>query len=303
MQIQTPLDLDYFQEGATTPLLPNPPVLTSHNVGWNNIQLAFHRQPSWEIPEVSGSQHIIVLPGSSHVVDVEFISDGRLQYVQYHPHHSIHGAIEVFPANLPYSVCWSNQVEFTHCYLEPTFLNSIAHETVDPDRVELELELMKADQLIHHLILNLRTELENCETSDRIYIDSIATFLSAHLLRHYTTYQQVLKPYEDGLPKYKLRQAIEYINEHLSETISLTAIADELQMSKYYFCRLFKQSTGLAPYQYLIRQRIQRAKQLLLQSDRNVTDIALDCGFSNQSHLARHFRQFTGMSPQQFRKK
>jgi AraC family transcriptional regulator len=107
--------------------------------------------------------------------------------------------------------------------------------------------------------------------------------------------------YEDGLPKYKLKQALEYMNVHLNENVSLATISDELSISQYYFCRLFKQSTGMTPHAYLIQQRVERAKQLLKRKEGTMLDIAIECGFANPSHFAKHFRKHTGISPKQFR--
>jgi AraC family transcriptional regulator len=80
-------------------------------------------------------------------------------------------------------------------------------------------------------------------------------------------------------------------------------MANQLGMSQYYFCRLFKQSTGVSPHQFLLQQRVERAKQLLIKHpELTVTAIALRCGFSSQSHLAKHFRKHTGVNPNQFRR-
>jgi AraC family transcriptional regulator len=105
----------------------------------------------------------------------------------------------------------------------------------------------------------------------------------------------------DGLSPAKLAQSIEYINEWLHKNITLTEIATELNLSQYYFCRLFKQSICITPHQYLIQQRIERSKQLLSQKDIRIVDIATQCGFANPSHFARCFRKAMGISPQQFR--
>lgn len=78
-------------------------------------------------------------------------------------------------------------------------------------------------------------------------------------------------------------------------------MAQEVGMSKYYFCRLFKQSTGISPHQYLIQQRLERAKQLLLQSKLSITKIAQTVGFSEQSQLTRHLKRATGLTPKQLR--
>jgi AraC family transcriptional regulator len=103
------------------------------------------------------------------------------------------------------------------------------------------------------------------------------------------------------LSKTQLSRSIEYINEHLSQNLTLTEIAAELDLSQYYFCRLFKQSIGMTPHQYLIQQRVERSKQLLKQSEQKIVDIATQCGFANPSHFAKCFRQRMGISPQQFR--
>jgi AraC family transcriptional regulator len=67
-----------------------------------------------------------------------------------------------------------------------------------------------------------------------------------------------------------------------------------------YFIRLFKQSTGLTPYQYVLQQRIERAKQLLRQGNRAIADVALECGFTSQSNFTRAFRRATGMTPKAY---
>jgi AraC family transcriptional regulator len=235
-------------------------------------------------------------------VAVEFVSEGRWQPFQYHPNDYLNGCIEIFPAELSYKLCWQQEVEFIHCYLEPMFLAHIAHETVDPDRVELLLELRKVDLLIHQILKLLKAELEGDGVGDRIYIESLSTTLAAHLLRHYSSRKHMIFRVEKGLSRYQLKQAIEYINDHLGEDISLAAIATHLNMSQYYFCRLFKQSTGITVHQYLTQQRVERAKHLLKQQKMTITAIALECGFANQSHLAKHFRAYTGVTPKHFRK-
>jgi AraC family transcriptional regulator len=74
-----------------------------------------------------------------------------------------------------------------------------------------------------------------------------------------------------------------------------------LDLSQYYFCRVFKRSIGMTPHQYLIQQRVEKSKQLLKQPEQKIIEIATQCGFANPSHFARCFRQRMGISPQQFR--
>lgn len=101
----------------------------------------------------------------------------------------------------------------------------------------------------------------------------------------------------NGLPLYKLQRVIDYMNQHLHQEIQLADLAKVAEMSQFYFCHLFKQSTGTSPYQYLIRQRVERAKQLLRHGEMAIAEIALECGFSSQSHLTRRFQQLAGITP------
>ena len=103
------------------------------------------------------------------------------------------------------------------------------------------------------------------------------------------------------LPKSNLQRALDYIQAHLDQKIRLDEIASEIGMSQFYFCRWFRQSMGIAPYQYVIQQRIERAKTLIKRHELSLVEIAFECGFSNQSHLIHHFKKQIGMTPSQYR--
>ena len=253
------------------------------------------------IPELQNPQHILVLPLGYQSVEVNWISDGRWSRTQSDANDYTSGHIQIFPAHVPYGGSWSRNVEFIHFYLEPAFISQIAYESINPDKVELLLELKKADRLLHQIGLALTADLE-LDGGNGFYADSLATALSARLLKHYATRKHVFRSYDDGLPKDMLKVAIEYINAHLGKKLSLADMAAKLHISQYHFCRLFKQSTGMSPHGYLMQQRIERAKQLLRRPEKTVTRIAADCGFANHSHFAKYFRRYTGVSPSEFRK-
>ena len=107
--------------------------------------------------------------------------------------------------------------------------------------------------------------------------------------------------YEGGLPQHQLRQVLDYIEASLNQDIKLADLAGLIDMSQFHFSRLFKQSLGISPHRYLLQQRLEKAKQLLQNSDRLIIDIALECGFNNHSHLSKQFKQMTGLTPKAFR--
>jgi AraC-like DNA-binding protein len=104
-----------------------------------------------------------------------------------------------------------------------------------------------------------------------------------------------------GLPPRVLRRIREYIEDNIDQRISVELLAGLAKLSVCYFVRSFKQSTGITPHDYLIRQRVERTKQLLSGTDMPLSEIALAAGFADQSHFARRFRQHVGMSPRDYR--
>src|SRR6266404_6630791 len=104
-----------------------------------------------------------------------------------------------------------------------------------------------------------------------------------------------------GLPPAAMRRVHEYIEAHLNDTVELVELAAIAGLSIFHFARQFKQSAGVTPHYYLIRSRIERARELLAGTDLSLSEIAFATGFSDQSHLTRHFRQMIGMTPGQFR--
>jgi AraC family transcriptional regulator len=121
-------------------------------------------------------------------------------------------------------------------------------------------------------------------------------------LRHYSDWHKPLRDYQGGMPKRKIQQAIAYIHDHLAEDLTIAAIADELEMSPYYFSRLFKQSIGVSPYRYVMEQRIEAAKHLLKKTPLPISAISERVGFANQNQLTIQFRNLTGTTPSNYRK-
>lgn len=255
----------------------------------------YSHHPAHETPEHHHNHHVLLIP-LSRVRGIELTLSECRQREQM-----TNGGIIITPANVSHSAVLKEGAEFIVLDLEPTFVARSAHELVEPDDVEVVPHFARADPLIYQIGLTLKTELTSDESVSRFYAESLFTALSAHLLRKYSKRQHRIREYEDGLPTYKLNQALEYINAHLDQEIKLADLAKLLGMSQYYFCRLFKQSMGISPYQYLIQQRVEQAKQLLKQKGVAIADIALECGFSSQSHLSEHFRKLTGSTPKAYR--
>jgi AraC family transcriptional regulator len=207
------------------------------------------------------------------------------------------------PAKMPFFARWESDDRFLQIRITSGFIQSVAGEALmmNPDRLELLPEFRIRDRQLEAIAMMLFSELKQENLGSRLYIESLANVLAVHLLRQYATAKPHLTIYAGGLPQHQLLQVLDYIHEHLHQDIKLADLADLLGISQFHLGHLFKQSLGTSPYQYLLGQRIERAKQLLKQTDRSIMEIALMCGFSSHSRLSKQFRQLTGMTPRAYR--
>lgn len=213
------------------------------------------------------------------------------------------GEILITPANTPLFVRWLGNENCLQIQLTTDFLQSIAQETLDrdSDRLELLPAFQVRNAQVEAIAMMLFTEHQQERFDNGLYLDSLTNVLAVNLLRNHTASKLKLPIYSGGLPPRQLSQVLDYIDAYLDRNIKLADLAQLLDMSPFHFSRLFKQSIGMTPHQYLSQQRVERAKQLLKKTDRLIIDIALECGFSSHSHLSKQFRQITGMTPKAYR--
>jgi AraC family transcriptional regulator len=130
-----------------------------------------------------------------------------------------------------------------------------------------------------------------------LYVETAATLLAMNLFRNLSTFTRLKEICRGGLSPSILRRACEYMMSRLGSDISLHEVAASIQLSTGHFSTAFKQSLGLAPYAWLRRQRIERAKTLLHDPNLDLTQIALILGYANQSSFGVAFRRETGLTP------
>jgi transcriptional regulator of acetoin/glycerol metabolism/AraC-like DNA-binding protein len=114
--------------------------------------------------------------------------------------------------------------------------------------------------------------------------------------------QAPVQMHRGGLPPGAMRRLHDYVDAHLTESMDLRDLSTVAGLSVFHFARQFKLSMGVTPHYYLVEKRVRRAQEMLATTDLSLSDVAVATGFSDQSHLARHFRQMAGMTPGQFRR-
>ena len=282
---------------ASNLLMNSEVALTENKVSWPMIHIGHYQySAALETPEHLFSQHFISVHLNPTNVAKEQTLNGRLHCSSFRA-----GDICLTPATAPVSVRLQAPCELVGLYIEPAFLTQLTAEVVNSDSLQLVPQFKLNDPLIYQMAIALKAQLATSGEWNRLYVESMATAFSAHLLQHYSTRKPKVKTYSAGLSKARLGEVLEYIHEHSDQNPSLLEMAKQVQMSPYYFSRLFKQSTGLSPHQYLISHRVQQARRMLTTTALSIAEIAVQAGFTDQSHLARHFKRQLGVAPSQFR--
>lgn len=287
---------DLTQLESTSQVISVAPVLSSQSAQWNGVFFTHYRYSSFETPEHQWAQHLIGITGPTSVAQVEHRLNG-----QFHQHCYRGGEILMIPAGASYWSFWQQEAEFSLFGINPQFLEQVGQDITKKNRIELVPSFSVIDPLIQQIALALQSDLARGHPIGYLFGDSLVIALASRLLQSYTILKPQLPSDRSGLPAYRLKQASEYIESHLGQTFTLTKLADELDLSLYYFSRQFKQSTGIAPHQYITRRRIEQAKQLLWHSQLPITDIAFQVGFATPSAFTRLFRQLTGITPKAYR--
>jgi AraC family transcriptional regulator len=290
------LVINPIREKEMIRILPYAPQASSTELNWKHLNVSYYQLPSLECPEHTLSKHVISLNLGAparleRVIDRQVKSDRFTEGEVF----------SINPAGLYRTIRVVNPAQILHLYLEPEFVSHFAQDCIDPDRVEIIPSFHPHDPFLLQLGLTLKSAVVSGTEIDALYADAAATMLAAHLLRYYSTVAVETQKGVNGLSQSKLDTAIDYIHAHLDEDLSIDTLAQLVQISSYYFVRLFKQSMGLTPHAYIVRQRLERAKQLLKMTDLSIAEIAYRTGFCHQSRFSTVFRQYLHTSPRAYR--
>ena len=169
------------------------------------------------------------------------------------------------------------------------------------DDVELLYQPKLVDARLGALVAAVNEERMAGFPGGQLFLDSVEQALAVALVNGYAARRPSPRTYRGGLTPTRLRRVTELVHARIEDNLSLDDMAQAADLSTAHFAQMFRKSTGESPHQFVLRQRIERAKEMLRTAEARVLDVAVACGFKTQQHFARVFRQLCGASPTEYR--
>ena len=213
------------------------------------------------------------------------------------------GTVTVIPAGS--SSRWDiyQPLNVVQLYLPLATLQRVAHEADVAAPGDIVERTAHPDPVTSRLLLSAADALQGNAALDALFRRQITDLLATRLLVAHAGSPVTIQPVIGGLSPRVLRRAIERLRSDRDTDVSLAALASDAGLSRFHFCRAFKESTGLSPHAWLRQRRLEQAMNMLRDTEVSVVSVAAALGYSSQTAFAAAFRKLTGEAPSDWRKR
>jgi AraC family transcriptional regulator len=199
------------------------------------------------------------------------------------------------PAKNPLTLRWTQPFHSFGIYIDANFVNDV----LEVQDFTFLPQVNLTDPFLTEIATKLNTLCSDDTFAEKIYAESLGVACVEHLAKTYCGSKEVYFP-KGKLNPYQLKQVVDFAHSYMQFNIGLHELAGIVHLSPYHFGRLFKQTVGKSPYQFILQLKIDCAKRLIKKNNGPISEIAYQLNFSDQSHFSNAFRKATGISPRQF---
>ena len=250
--------------------------------------------------------HDVVEPMTDHVI---MAYNGQLQRVERRSGRSVaigtfrRGVVIIIPAGSSSRWDIPKPVDVVQLYLPRATLKRVTDEAGIATSSDLLERTGQPDAFTSRLLLSAADVLEDNGPLDTLFRQQLTDLLATRLLAAHTGSPTTFQPTIGGLSPKVLGRAIERLRSDSDADVSLAALASDAGLSRFHFCRAFKESTGLSPHAWLRQHRLEQAMTMLRDPDVSVVSVAAELGYGSQTAFAAAFRRLTGEAPSDWRRR
>jgi AraC family transcriptional regulator len=291
------INVDHRQEGSLQRILSTEPKLSINSPNWENIKFGYHEQQGFDTLEHTFQQHgFLIIHKFDGQVQRRLADEVRDEFVKS-------GDVIFCSAGAPHSISWEGEAHYSILSIEPEYFENMAFGfgAVNPGRIEPLSHFAQHDPIVYGVGDGLRLGLQCQQSFSRLYLDSISLLFARHIFEEKCTIKHQLTEKVDSFSYHQRQIIAEYIELQLNRDLCLEELSELVLMSRTRFFKLFGNTFGMPPCQYLIKQRIERAKYLLKRTKLEICQIAEMTGFNSHSHFTSTFRRHVFVTPEQYR--
>ncbi|WP_395342544.1 helix-turn-helix transcriptional regulator [Ningiella sp. W23] len=281
-------------------IYPEPPLLeggaTDKLSALSLLQLEYFEAQPGEMSQQVFAQHHILINLKPEPHKVENWRDNEHREFIFHK-----DEIVVTPAGIASGWKWHAPSKVIVITLEPFPLEQFAKDSLNIELTEEQLQ--NIPQFVDHDITQAAIMLKDALSSkigSQVLFESFARVFLTKLIQSYGLERDEDYAFTRSFTSEHYKTVIDFIADNYGSNILIEDLASQTFLSTYHFARLFKQTIGKSPHQFLMRYRIERAKEKLKQPNPVLFDVALSCGFADQAHFSRVFKQSEGVTPKQY---
>ena len=274
-----------------------PAVETSAGQSWPGLRVERYQLEAMVLPAHLHEHHLLIL----HLEGKGVISRRRSGSVIQEDLFRL-GDAGLYPGGEYGPISLDGPADVIHLHLDAESLENRARQSLDLAHFALHDRFRFQDGLLLHLGRQLLAAAGAVNTLGQLYVESLANTLSYHLIEHHATYQRRITGTGSRLPASVLARIDAYLETSCEQSVSLETLAGLANLSVFHFARRFKLTTGLSPYQYVLRWKIRRSQQLLRAGDMPIAYISDALGFASPTHFSAAFKRAVGQSPREFQR-
>jgi AraC family transcriptional regulator len=288
--------ISVLRDEKVVPLLPGNPVQSSYHSASGGLIVEMHRIGAIEVPDHEHASLCLHMQ-ISHPATLEWWSENRHGREVHGP-----GTLMLIAPGTRDRLLWRGSSRRIVVSVDESLLARAAQELGKTSLPGLRTQWNLQDLQLRNLLAEMRREMESGWATGTLYADHLAMLLSVALVQKYSALS-ITNPIRGGISRSRLNRVLEFIAANTHRNLKLDDLAQVAGMSRFHFARLFHQAMGVAPYRYLLNQRIHQAEALLRLNTRTINQVASETGFASAGQFARAFKRQTGTSPSEWVRK
>ena len=275
-----------------------PPLISSAPLPWQGVRVEQYHLEAGRLAAQQHEHHLLLLYQVAQPHLVRRRDGARVSETVYQT-----GDLGLFPGGAyGTAIDWTTPSDNIYLTIEAPYLRQVAGQDATLTQAVLHKRMKFDDPFLSQLSRQLLASAGSQHALGRLYVESLTTTLCHHLLAHHARIQRS----PEGQPRLSgaaLGRIDAYLEAHAAQPVTLEDLAGLANLSVFHFTRLFKQATGLPPYQYVLRWKMERAKHLLRLDSAGVADLSDELGFASPISFAAAFKRLVGCTPQQFQRR